>query len=185
MQDTGRLEYFTYWMSTSNSPAETPDFAAPAETNTGSDNTVASASTGSVLTDRKSLGSGMSQALSWSVVGGQQAVVTPVEVQPMEISERSRPSKRIEHNGPRSSVTSKSPRRVSEARGSDQPLTADQRLDQLIAGSIRETTWMGGGLAKYLAHMSNLVFELTSVITLLSEVISWLSRPSRLVILTK
>ena len=46
-------------------------------------------------------------------------------------------------------------------------------------------TWMGGGLAKYLAHMSNLVFELTSVITLLSEVISWLSRPSRLVILTK
>ena len=145
MQDTSRLEYFTYWMSTSNSPAETPDFAAPAETNTGSDNTVASASTGSVLTDRKSLGSGMSQALSWSVVGGQQAVVTPVEVQPMEISERSRPSKRIEHNGPRSSVTSKSPRRVSEARGSDQPLTADQRLDQLIAGSIRETSPRGRG----------------------------------------
>ena len=132
-------------MSTSNSPAETPDFAAPAETNTGSDNTVASASTGSVLTDRKSLGSGMSQALSWSVVGGQQAVVTPVEVQPMEISERSRPSKRIEHNGPRSSVTSKSPRRISEARGSDQPLTADQRLDQLIAGSIRETSPRGRG----------------------------------------
>ena len=82
MQDTSRLEYSIYWMSTSNSPAETPDFAAPAETNTGSDNTVASASTGSVLTDRKSLGSGMSQALSWSVVGGQQAVVAPVEVQP-------------------------------------------------------------------------------------------------------
>ncbi len=69
--------------------------------------------------------------------------MTPVEVQPMEVSERSRPPKRVEHNGPRSSVTSKSPRRVSETRGSDQPLTADQRLDQLLAGSIRETSPRG------------------------------------------
>ena len=61
----------------------------------------------------------------------------------MEISERSRPPKRVEHSGPRSSVTSKSPRRISEARGSDQPLTADQRLDQLIAGSIREISPKG------------------------------------------
>ena len=126
-------------MSTSNSPAETPDFAAPAETNTGSDNTIVSASASSVLTDR----TGISPALSWNVIRSQQAVMAPVESQSMEVSERSRPPKRVEHNGPRSSVTSKSPRRVSEARGSDQPLTADQRLDQLIAGSIRETSPRG------------------------------------------
>ena len=44
-------------------------------------------------------------------------------------------------------------------------------------------TWMGGLVAKYLAHMSNLVSELTWVITLLSEVISGLSRPNQLVYL--
>ena len=124
-------------MSTSNSPAETPDFAAPAETNTGSDNTIVSASASSVLTDR----TGISPALSWNVIRSQQAVMAPVEAQSMEVSERSRPPKRVEHNGPRSSVTSKSPRRVSEARGSDQPLTADQRVDQLI----RETSPRGRG----------------------------------------
>ena len=73
-------------MSTSNSPAETPDFAAPAETNTGSDNTIVSASASSVLTDR----TGISPALSWNVIRSQQAVMAPVEAQSMEVSERSK-----------------------------------------------------------------------------------------------
>ena len=42
---------------------------------------------------------------------------------------------------------------------------------------------MGGLVAKYLADMSNLVSELTWVVTLLSEVISGLSRPNQLVYL--
>ena len=42
-------------MSLTNSPAETPDFAAPAETNTVSDQTVASVSSDSLLTERRSV----------------------------------------------------------------------------------------------------------------------------------
>ena len=125
-------------MSTSNSPAETPDLAVPGETNTGSENTIASASTSTVLTERKSQRSGNSQALSSSVIQkSQQAVMIPQDIQPMEVSDKSRPPKRVEHQGPRSNVSSKSPRRVPEARGSDEHLTADQRLDQLLSESNR------------------------------------------------
>ena len=73
---------------------------------------------------------------------------------------------------------------VIESASSDDDDTLEKSGDE-GKEEVFHNTWMGGGLAKYLAHMSNLVFELTSVITLLSEVISWLSRPSRLVILTK
>ena len=129
-------------MSTSGSPADTPEFALPAAANAGSENTVASASINSILTDRRSDRSGVSQTLSWSVTQqNQQTVGAPANVPPMEISERSRPNKRHDHS--RSPTTSKSPRRNTEARGSDQPLTAGQRLDQWIAGSHRQG-YLGG-----------------------------------------
>ena len=60
--------------------------------------------------------------------------MAPTSVQSMEVSDRSRPPKRSEHQGSRSTVSSKSPRRITGARGSE---TADQRLDQLIADSNR------------------------------------------------
>jgi len=62
---------------------------------------------------RRTHRSGASQTLSWSVIQqNQQAVGTPANLPPMEISERSRPPKRSDHS--RSPVTSKSPRRNTE-----------------------------------------------------------------------
>lgn len=89
-------------MSTSNSPAETPDVAAPAETNTASDQTVASASSDSILTDRKSSKSN----LSWSVIRQsqqiQQVIESSMNMDSMEVSDRSRAHKRSEIHGTRS-----------------------------------------------------------------------------------
>ena len=80
----------------------------------------------------RSTRSAVSQPLSWNLI--QHTVGTPTNVAPMDVSERSRPSKRSDYV--RSSVASASPRRNSGARGSDQvPLAADQRLDMLIAES--------------------------------------------------
>ena len=59
-------------MSLTNSPAETPDFAAPAETNTVSDQTVASVSSDSLLTERRS---GRSN-LSWSIINKAESART-------------------------------------------------------------------------------------------------------------
>lgn len=110
-------------MSTSNSPAETPDFAA--ETNTASENTVASASTDSVLTGRQSSMS----TLSWSIIKqSQQVMETPTNVSPMETDDRSRAPKRSDIRSNRSPNTSKSPRRTGNARGSEQHLAG--RIDQ-------------------------------------------------------
>ena len=79
-------------MSTSGTPADTPEFAAPAETNTSSENTIASASTNSILTERRSNRSGVSQTLSWSIIQqNQQAVGAPRNTSSMEVSDRSRP----------------------------------------------------------------------------------------------
>ncbi len=132
-------------MSASNSPAETPDFAMAAETNTGSDNTGASASAGSVLTDVRSQRSELSSAMSWNLIQSmrqQQGNMPMVESRDMEMGERSRPHKRTELHGIRTNVASKSPRRTSDyrgasARGSRERLSAEERLDRLIAESRR------------------------------------------------
>ena len=119
-------------MSTSNSPAETPDFAAPAETVTASDRTVASISSDSILTDRRS---GRS-SLSWSVIRQsqqeQQAVEAPMNVNADEVSDRSRPPKRTDSRASRVPYPSKSPKRSDGASGSGQPLDADQRLEEML-----------------------------------------------------
>ena len=125
-------------MSTSNSPAETPGFAAPAETNTVSDQTVASASSASLLTGRKSSKS----TLSWSVIKQsqqvQQVIEAPRNVGSMEVGDRSRAPKRSEVRGNRSPYSSKSPRRSGNASGSGHHLTADERLEQMLLQSNRE-----------------------------------------------
>ena len=132
-------------MSTSNSPAETPDFAMAAETNTGSDNTGASLSAGSVLTDVRSQRSWLSSAMSWNLIQSlrqQQGHMSTIGSRDNDMGERSRPPKRTDYQGIRHSAASKSPRRTSEsrgtgARGSQEHLTAEERLDRLIAETRR------------------------------------------------
>ena len=124
-------------MSTSGS-VETPDFAAPAETNTGSENTNLSA--GSILTERRSVRSAVSRPLSWSTINTMMG--EPMNEEPASSHERSRHRKRAEEV--RRSGASKSPRRDSQSRGpSRAPLTADQRLDALIM-QHRNRTPRGG-----------------------------------------
>ena len=78
---------------------------------------------------------GVSPTLSWNLIQQtQQAVGTPAKAPPMEISERSSPSKRTEHT--RSPATSKSPRR------------AEQRLDRLIAEANKERIPRGWGTSR-------------------------------------
>ena len=124
-------------MSLTNSPAETPDFAAPAETNTVSDQTVASVSSDSLLTERRS---GRS-SLSWSVILSnrrqsqqeQQAEETPMNVEVTDVGDRSRAPKRSESRASRAPYPSKSPKRSGNASSSGQPqLNADQRLEQML-----------------------------------------------------
>ena len=107
-------------MSAPDSPAETPDFAAPAETVTVSDQTVASVSSDSILTDRKS---GRS-SLSWSVIRQsqqeQQVVEAPMNVSMDEFGDRSRAPKRSESRAIRAPYPSKSPKRAEDASGSGQ-----------------------------------------------------------------
>lgn len=63
----------------------------------------------------------------------------------MEVSDRSKQIKRSDQRTARSPKSSKSPRRDSEARVSDVPMTADQRLDQLLTELMRGNTPRGGG----------------------------------------
>ena len=68
-----------------------------------------------------------------------------VESQEVEVSNRSRPPKRSDFQGIRSSASSKSPRRTidlrgSGARGSTERLTAEERLDLLISETRRTTS---------------------------------------------
>ena len=132
-------------MSTSGSPAETPEFALPAETTSG-ENTVATVSSHSVLTDRRSNPSGSSQTLTWNVISQSgQTGVTPMNLS-MEVRDRSRQTKRSDHRSPtRSPRSSKSPRGGNWARGSDNPMTADQRLDQLLREPMRENVQANEG----------------------------------------
>ena len=124
-------------MSTSGS-VETPDFAAPAETNTGSENTNLSA--GSILTERRSVRSAVSRPISWSTINTMMG--EPMNEEPTSSNDRSRHRKRAEEI--RRSGASKSPRRDSQSRGpSRMPLTADQRLDELIM-QHRNRTPRGG-----------------------------------------
>ena len=123
-------------MSTSGSPAETPEFALAAETDTSGANTIVTVSSHSVLTDRRSDRAGSSLPQSWNVVSqGGQTGVTPTNLSQMEISDRSRPIKRSDQRNSRSPRHTKSPRRNSEARGSNIPMTADERLEQLVRQS--------------------------------------------------
>ena len=124
-------------MSLTNSPAETPDFAAPAETNTVSDQTVASVSSDSLLTERRS---GRS-SLSWSVILSnrrqsqqeQRVEETPMNVEVTDVGDRSRAPKRSESRASRAPYPSKSPKRSGNASSSGQPqLSADQRLEQML-----------------------------------------------------
>ena len=122
-------------MSTSGS-VETPDFAAP---NTGSESTNLSA--GSILTERRSVRSAVSQPLSWNTIN--TAMGEPMNEEPTSSNDRSRHRKRTEEA--RLSGASKSPRRDSRPRGPDRlPLTADQRLDELLAQHHRNRTPRGG-----------------------------------------
>ena len=124
-------------MSTSGS-VETPDFAAPAETNTGSEN--ANLSAGSILTERRSVRSAVSQPLSWNTIN--TAMGEPTNEEPTASNDRSRHRKRTEEA--RQPGTSKSPRRDSRPRGPNRlPLTPDQRLDELLA-HYRNRTPRGG-----------------------------------------
>ena len=116
----------------------TPDFAAPAETNTGSENTNLSA--GSILTERRLERSAVSQPLSWNTIN--TATGGLMNEEPTSSNDRSRHRKRTEEV--RQSGASKSPRRESRPRGPTRlPLTADQRLDALLA-QYRNRTPRGG-----------------------------------------
>ena len=123
-------------MLLTNSPAETPDFAVPAETNTVSDQTVASVSSDSLLTERRS---GRS-SLSWSVILSnrrqsqqeQRVEETPMNVEVTDVSDRSRAPKRSESRANRAPYPSKSPKRRGNASSSGQQLSADQRLEQML-----------------------------------------------------
>lgn len=135
-------------MSTSGSPAETPEFALPAETDTSGGNTIATVSSHSILTDRRSNPSGSSQLQTWNVISQSgQTGVTPMNPSYMEVSERSRQMKRSDQRSSRSPRSSKSPRRGSGARGSNIPMTADERLDQLLRESTRENVRRDEGLS--------------------------------------
>ena len=115
-------------MSTSDSAAETLDFAACAETNPSSENTIDSAN--SILTDQRSAIS--STPLSWNVLPttGNPQVNSHSEA----MSSRSRPPKRQDNN--RDARSPKSPRRATRgSRSGEGPLTADQRLDMLLRES--------------------------------------------------
>lgn len=95
-------------------------------------------STNSTLTERRSSRSGVSQTLSWSIIEqNQQAVGAPMNTSSMEVSDGPRPIKRSDQRSTRSPISSKSGRRNSETRGSDLPLTAEQRLDQMILEASR------------------------------------------------
>ena len=99
-------------------------------------NTIVTVSSHSVLTDRRSDRAGSSLPQSWNVVSqGGQTGVTPTNLSQMEISDRSRPIKRSDQRNSRSPRHTKSPRRDSEARGSNIPMTADERLEQLVRQS--------------------------------------------------
>lgn len=98
-------------MPTPGSIAETPEFAAPAETNTGSENTNASATR--ILTEMRSSRSAVSQPLAWNLI--QHTAGTPTYVSPMDMGERSEPHKRFDHA--RSSGTSKPPSKRVRMKG--------------------------------------------------------------------
>ena len=120
-------------MSLTNSPAETPDFAAAAETQTASEQTAASVSSDSLLTDRRS---GRS-SLSWSIIRQsqqeQRVEETPMNVEVNDVGDRSRAPKRSESRASRAPYPSKSPKRSGNASSSGQPqLSADQRLEQML-----------------------------------------------------
>ena len=136
-------------MSTSGSLG-TPEFALAAETDTSGANTIVTVSSHSVLTDRRSNRTGSSLPQSWNVVSqGGQTGVTPTNLSQMEISDRSRPIKRSDQRNSRSPRHTKSPRRNSEARGSNIPMTADERLEQLVRqsrpGNARRDEGSGSG----------------------------------------
>ena len=79
--------------------------------------------------------------MSWNVIQ-QTTVEGPVNEAAETVGDRSRALKRTESK--RSTGASKSPRRNSDAAGSDQtPLTADQRLDRLLI-EYRNRTPRGG-----------------------------------------
>ena len=142
-------------MSTSGSPAGTPDFAAPAETNTASDQTAASVSSDSLLTERRS---GRS-TLSWGLIRQQsdqtqpqQAMETPMHVDVLGVSNRSRAPKRTESRTTRSPYQSKSPKRSGNATGSrdaedtlfsGHQMTAHERLEQLLSQNNMRVTERG------------------------------------------
>ena len=123
-------------MSLTNSPAETPDFAAAAETNTASEQTVASVSSDSLLADRRSARSN----LSWSIIKSlerqsqqeQQVEEAPMNVEVTDVGDRSRAPKRSESRANRAPYPSKSPKRSGNASSSGQQLSADQRLEQML-----------------------------------------------------
>ena len=128
-------------MSLTNSPAETPDFAAPAETNTVSDQTVASVSSDSLLTERRS---GRS-SLSWSIIRQsqqeQRVEETPMNVEVTDMGDRSRAPKRSENRANRAPYPSKSPKRSGDASSSGRPqLSADQRLEEMLQRHNMEVT---------------------------------------------
>ena len=136
-------------MSTSGSLG-TPEFALAAETDTSGANTIVTVSSHSVLTDRRSNRTGSSLPQSWNVVSqGGQTGVTPTNLSQMEISDRSRPIKRSDQRNSRSPRHTKSPRRNNEARGSNIPMTADERLEQLVRqsrpGNARRDEGSGSG----------------------------------------
>ena len=136
-------------MSTSGSLG-TPEFALAAETDTSGANTIVTVSSHSVLTDRRSNRTGSSLPQSWNVVSqGGRTGVTPTNLSQMEISDRSRPMKRSDQRSSRSPRDTKSPRRDSEARGSNIPMTADERLEQLVRqsrpGNARRDEGSGSG----------------------------------------
>ena len=99
-------------MSLTNSPAETPDFAAAAETQTASEQTAASVSSDSLLTDRRS---GRSN-LSWSIIRQsqqeQRVEETPMNVEVTDMGDRSRAPKRSEESCKQGSI----PIQISEEK---------------------------------------------------------------------
>ena len=128
-------------MSLTNSPAETPDFAAAAETQTASEQTAASVSSDSLLTDRRS---GRS-SLSWSIIRQsqqeQRVEETPMNVEVTDVGDRSRAPKRSESRANRAPYPSKSPKRSGKASSSgQQQLSADQRLEQMLQQHNMEVT---------------------------------------------
>ena len=122
------------------SPAETPEFALAAETDTSGANTIVTVSSHSVLTIADPIGRIEPTTILERSQSRWQTGVTPTNLSQMEISDRSRATKRSDQRGLRSPGHTKSPRRDSEARGSNVPMNADERLDQLVRESRSRNT---------------------------------------------